>query len=141
LHAAKHDAEPARDCEDEKEYVVLFEKLFARIMMIFVQIPQKTVHHIFMRQPRDGFHDAKCRKRNKNIDEPHYKKVCNTRKNNNCIINKCTANWLCLSNFINRKAVDKTALMMNQQTKLKSGTEPSGNHRQKPSCTAVGSRI
>src|SRR3954454_14919538 len=99
------------------------------------------MHYISMREPCNAFHNAKCCKRNKNIDEPHYKKVCNTRKNNSCIINKCTANWLCLSNFIKRKTADKTALMMNQQTKLKSGTEPSGSHRQKPSCMAVGSRI
>ena len=141
LLTAKHNAKPARNREDEKECIVFFKRLFAGLVMIFVQSPQKTVHYIFMRKPRYDFHYAKRCKRNKNIDETHHKKVCNTRKNNNWIINKCTANWLRLSNFINRKNVDKTRLMINQQTKLKSGTEPSGNQRQNPSCVAICSSI
>src|SRR5437667_12605269 len=46
LHTAKHNAEPARNSENEKECIVLFNKMFNGVMMIFTQTPQNTSPHI-----------------------------------------------------------------------------------------------
>jgi hypothetical protein len=54
--------------EDDKEPVVLFEESFSGPVMIFMQGPEKTVHHKPVRQPRESFHEAKCTDGNQRVD-------------------------------------------------------------------------
>ena len=56
-HYAKHDKQPAWYGKYQKKTIVFFEKLpFAYRVMVFVQIPQKAVHNVFMRCPSHKFH-------------------------------------------------------------------------------------
>jgi hypothetical protein len=43
--------------EDDKERIILFEKARLHLMMIFVQVPEKTMHDIAVRKPGNAFHD------------------------------------------------------------------------------------
>jgi hypothetical protein len=54
--------------ENQKEAVVFFEKIAALIMgfvVVFVPVPQKSVHHILVRKPGDKLHE----RRSSNGDE------------------------------------------------------------------------
>src|SRR5258706_12788029 len=42
--------------EDHKESIVLFKKSWFCPVMVFVQVPQKTMHHKFMGAPGHSFH-------------------------------------------------------------------------------------
>src|SRR5688572_6102072 len=47
----------ARHREDDEEGIVLFKKTGLRLMMILVQVPEQTMHDVFMRKPGNAFHD------------------------------------------------------------------------------------
>lgn len=62
----EHDAEPAGNGEDEEEGIVLFKHMATGIVVVFVEVPQKTMHHVFMRGPGNAFHGEKCTESNEN---------------------------------------------------------------------------
>lgn len=49
-----------RNGENDEEPIVLFKKSFSRLMMIFMQVPEQSVHHKAVRDPREAFHEKKC---------------------------------------------------------------------------------
>jgi hypothetical protein len=60
LLQTQHDAKPTGNGKNEEEGVVFFEGMALRIVVVFVQVPQKTVHHVFVRSPGNGFHENEC---------------------------------------------------------------------------------
>ena len=55
--------------EDEGKKIVFFKNARTDLVMIFVQDPEKTMHHIFMGTPGDAFHDDKSAEKDKNVKE------------------------------------------------------------------------
>src|SRR6218665_1579264 len=53
---AKHDTQPTGYCKNEKEGIVFFKKTGRWLMMIFVQVPQKSMHNIAVCKPGNGLH-------------------------------------------------------------------------------------
>jgi hypothetical protein len=58
--------------ESEKPIIPLKPTVVIFLVMVGVQVPQKSVHDVFMTKPRHKFHDAKSRDENQNMD-PHIK--------------------------------------------------------------------
>jgi hypothetical protein len=56
LHAAEHNAKPAGYGKNQKESIIFFEKSFFFLVMVFMQIPQKPMHHIPMGKPCNWLH-------------------------------------------------------------------------------------
>jgi hypothetical protein len=56
---AQHNAEPAWYGKNEEESIVFFKKPWSFLVVIFVEVPQKAVHHIAVCEPCDAFHEAK----------------------------------------------------------------------------------
>src|SRR5690606_36613560 len=49
-----------------KKGIVAFQPTFMIFfVMVFMQVPQKTMHYIFMRKPSHKFHDGKSAEKNK----------------------------------------------------------------------------
>jgi len=53
--------------EDDKKCVVLLEETRLYLMMILVQVPEKTMHDITMCKPGNTFHNKKCGSQNKYV--------------------------------------------------------------------------
>lgn len=47
--------------KNEKESIVLFKESRSSNVVVFVQVPQKTVHDVFVGKPGNEFHEQKCR--------------------------------------------------------------------------------
>ena len=58
-HHTRHDEQPTRDRENQEKRIVFLEESWLLLVVIFVQIPAKTMHHIFMCEPRHEFHKEK----------------------------------------------------------------------------------
>ena len=114
LHTAQHYAEPAWYSENDKECIILFKEAPCFFVMVFVQVPKKPMHHVFVSKPGYSFHYKKSNDGNKRINDQVHKNVLNTKKNSNCITNKCTANMLCRRKSSLRKSASNNALMINQ---------------------------
>jgi hypothetical protein len=54
----QHYAQPAWNGENQKEGIIFLEYVPTGFMMVLVQVPQKTVHYIFVGSPGNGFHDG-----------------------------------------------------------------------------------
>ena len=52
----QHDAEPAGDGKNEEEGIVFLKKARPFLVMVFMKVPKKTVHHIPVRHPGNAFH-------------------------------------------------------------------------------------
>jgi hypothetical protein len=51
----------SRNCKDEEEEIIVFKKAFRLLfMVVLMEIPQKSVHDIFMHKPGDAFHKNEC---------------------------------------------------------------------------------
>lgn len=50
--------------EDEEEEIILFEEARFGLVMVFMEVPHKTVHNKFMGAPGDPFHKGKSAERN-----------------------------------------------------------------------------
>ena len=53
--------------EDDKEGIILFKKAGLHLVMIFMQIPKKTMHDIPMCKPCNTFHDYESGSENKYV--------------------------------------------------------------------------
>jgi hypothetical protein len=51
-----HDAKHAGDGKNDEESIVLFKEPRLYLMMVLVQIPEKSMHHPTMCTPCDAFH-------------------------------------------------------------------------------------
>jgi len=76
---SKNVTKHARNCENKKKTVILFKKTFFFMfgqVVIFMPLPQKTVHHKFVCEPGHEFHADVCGQCNKGIKQPsgHHKK-------------------------------------------------------------------
>ena len=83
-------------------------------MMVFMQVPKKAMHHISVYKPCGAFHHKEGKQYEKDVEEPYHKNTLSNKKNNVCIINKCTANRLFLLNGSHRKTVNNNAEIKNQ---------------------------
>ena len=71
-HAEKEQRDRRR-CEDQEESIVAFENASVVLfMVILVQRPKATVHHEFMREPRDELHQQECQDHRSDIDQPGH---------------------------------------------------------------------
>jgi len=62
VNYAQHDEQPAWYRKNEEEGIVLFKKAGAFVVMVFMEVPQKTVHYITVHQPGDAFHEQEGNK-------------------------------------------------------------------------------
>jgi len=62
VNNTQHDEQPARHRKNEEEGIVLFKKAGAFVVMVFVEVPQKTVHYITVHQPGNAFHEQEGNK-------------------------------------------------------------------------------
>jgi hypothetical protein len=53
--------------EHHKEVVVLLKEMWILVVVIFVQVPKKPMHDVFMCEPGNTFHDTKCDDNNTDI--------------------------------------------------------------------------
>ena len=63
IHHSKHDAQPTGYCVDEKKDVVALKDFLMWYVMVFMEVPHKTVHDKSVSRPRHEFHDAKSGQR------------------------------------------------------------------------------
>jgi hypothetical protein len=56
--------------EDKKGIVALKPGVVVLAVVVAVQVPQKAVHHVLMREPRHKFHDEESKHKNQYI-KPH----------------------------------------------------------------------
>jgi hypothetical protein len=68
IHDTGDVAVSAGYSKDEEEGIVLFKKTGFNLMVIFVQVPQKTVHHKLMGKPCHEFHEEESGYDDDNID-------------------------------------------------------------------------
>jgi hypothetical protein len=47
------------DGKDDKKRIIFFEKTGLHLVMIFMQVPKKTMHYILMGKPGHSFHGNK----------------------------------------------------------------------------------
>jgi hypothetical protein len=71
----QHNAQPTRYGENEKESIVLFKSMAFRFVVIFMQVPQKSMHHIFVGAPSNAFHN----KEDNNGDNSTYPEITHNR--------------------------------------------------------------
>jgi hypothetical protein len=67
-HSEKHQ-DHTWNGKNQKEGIILFEETGFRLMVVFMEIPAKTVHHIFMRKPGYEFHKQEGGSNGNDIDE------------------------------------------------------------------------
>jgi hypothetical protein len=73
---AKVDQEKTRHSKNEREPIVFLKDPRLHLVMVAVQHPQKTMHHIFVRAPREPFHDQECGEQNADIRKnKHHAKL------------------------------------------------------------------
>lgn len=73
---SEHDQQHAGYGKYDEEGIILFEESGLHLVMILMQIPQKSMHHPFMRGPGDAFHEEESQEQNEDeIDESHNGKV------------------------------------------------------------------
>lgn len=75
VHHSKHDAQPTGNGENQKESIILLKNVVVRLMVIFVQNPQKPMHHILVRRPGHEFHEEKSSNYNEGVDEPVHSQI------------------------------------------------------------------
>ena len=67
---AVHNQRYCRKCENNEEIIVFFQSVFVVfVVMIFVKRPQKTMHHVLMRDPSNALHDNKFNKNESDIQK------------------------------------------------------------------------
>lgn len=69
VHHAEINQDHTRYSEDQKEGIVLFEEAGFGLMMILVEIPAESMHHVFMGKPGHEFHDAEGGQYDGDIDQ------------------------------------------------------------------------
>jgi hypothetical protein len=67
IKCSEKDQQNTWDCEDDKECIVLFEKSGLHLVMIFMQVPKKTMHDIPMGKPCNAFHNYESGSENKYV--------------------------------------------------------------------------
>src|SRR5688572_5061799 len=72
---AEKNTQKAGNSEDDEEGIVLFKKARFGIVMIFVQVPEKSMHYVFMGSPGDGLHDNESAKEYCYVNEPLHLSV------------------------------------------------------------------
>src|SRR5215203_568746 len=58
--------------KDDKERIVLFKKTRLHLVMIFMQIPQESMHEITMGKPCNTFHNYKSCSKHKYVKNPGH---------------------------------------------------------------------
>jgi len=56
IYNSQHDKQPAWYGEDEEESIILFKETRAFLVMVFVQVPTKSMHYIPVKAPGKTFH-------------------------------------------------------------------------------------
>jgi len=72
IKCAEIDQQYTWYCEDDKECIILFKKTRLYLVMIFMQIPEKSMHDITMSEPCNTFHTNECCNQNKYIVKPGH---------------------------------------------------------------------
>src|SRR5688572_5240058 len=72
IKCAGIDQQNTWDCENDKECIVLFKKPGLYLVMIFMKIPEKSMHNVAMGEPGNTFHANKCCNENKYIIKPRH---------------------------------------------------------------------
>jgi hypothetical protein len=70
-HHTKHDEQPGRNGENQKEYIIFFKKSWLVLVMVAVKIPAQAVHHKLVCDPGHKFHKEKCGEKNDKINNEH----------------------------------------------------------------------
>ncbi len=107
----EHDAEPAWDGEYEEEGIVFFKHARPWLVVVFMQVPEETVHHIAVCEPCNAFHRYKSAQHDRYKDEPIHKNVLKSRKNIAWMSNKCMANLFSRRNGKSLKTQSRSMLM------------------------------
>ena len=68
-HDSEHHIQPTWDGKDQSKKIIFLKETIMRTVMIFMKIPRKSVHHIFMRKPRHKFHGPEGCENPKYVDE------------------------------------------------------------------------
>jgi hypothetical protein len=68
MHNTGYVAIGTGNSKNEEEGIVLFKKTGFYLMVVFVQVPQKAVHHKLVGKPRHEFHEEKGGYDDENID-------------------------------------------------------------------------
>ncbi len=68
-HDAEHHIQPTWDGKNQSKKIIFLKETIMRLMMVFMKIPRKSVHHIFMRKPRHEFHRPEGGNNPKYVDE------------------------------------------------------------------------
>lgn len=71
VHHSEHNAQPTRNGENEEENVIFFEKAGFGNVMVFVEFPHQTMHHIFVSKPSHQLHNEERSDEYENI-EHHF---------------------------------------------------------------------
>jgi hypothetical protein len=75
LHAV-HDAQHAGDSKNHKKGIIFLKKAWLHLMVVFVEVPKKTMHHPAVGTPGNGFHEQKNTQYNQKIQNGyHVRKV------------------------------------------------------------------
>src|SRR5215204_89283 len=70
IECAEIDEQDTWNRKNDKERIILFEKTRLNLVMIFMQIPEKSMHNITMRKPCDAFHDDERSNKNQYVIKP-----------------------------------------------------------------------
>src|SRR6186997_1843230 len=80
IDSTKQNQQETWHSEDDKECIVLFKKTGFNLVMIFMQVPKKSVHDIAMGEPCNAFHDNERCDQNKYIIKPGHDYFTSTVK-------------------------------------------------------------
>lgn len=67
-HHSGHDAEPTGNCKNQKKGIVLFKKARLLGVVIIVQYPKQSMHHVFVREPSHEFHEEEGSNQDEYVD-------------------------------------------------------------------------
>jgi hypothetical protein len=78
FYASDDEQSDGRDREDQEEGIVPFqEAVVVLLVMVGMQVPKESVHHVLMRGPCHEFHEQESAQHDTD-DDPRTHPVCNT---------------------------------------------------------------